>query len=338
MRQPYWYNTVGPLPFGHVTDLPYTNWPEAVRKLQPDLIYALLNWQAVPFAHQVMQTFPAIPFVWHFKEGPFICLEKGSWSQLIELYACSDGQIYTSPEMREWFYGILPGLKSGLSLVLDGDLPKRDWFLEKERTPLLSESDGQLHTVVPGRPIGLHPHTVAELAQEDIHLHFYGDFTHGQWRSWIEKAQNLAPRHLHLHSNVSQENWVSEFSRYDAGWLHFFHSENQGEIRRANWDDLNYPARLATLAMAGLPVLQRDNPGAVVATQTLARARNLGLFFENMAQLKEQLADRQHMAQLRENVWRQREQFTFDYHAPVLLNFFRRVIAEKRLGISKPKT
>ena len=31
------------------------------------------------------------------------------------------------------------------------------------RSPRLSEQDGEIHTVVPGRPIGLHPHTVAEL-------------------------------------------------------------------------------------------------------------------------------------------------------------------------------
>ena len=38
--------------------------------------------------------------------------------------------------------------------LLDGDLPKRDWF-DAPRTPLLSDSDGEIHTVVPGRPIVL---------------------------------------------------------------------------------------------------------------------------------------------------------------------------------------
>ncbi|HEY0878212.1 MAG TPA: hypothetical protein VGE10_07140 [Zeimonas sp.] len=32
-------------------------------------------------------------------------------------------------------------------------------------------------------------------------------------------------------------------SQYDAGWLHAFRSANEGELRRANWDDLNYPAQ-----------------------------------------------------------------------------------------------
>ncbi|HEX8199412.1 MAG TPA: glycosyltransferase family 2 protein, partial [Isosphaeraceae bacterium] len=103
MDEPYWYNAVGPMPFGHVTDVPRRGWREAVRRIKPDVIYALLNWQAVPFAHRVLAENPGVPFVWHFKEGPFICLEKGTWSQLIDLTTRSDGQIYSSPEMRDWF-------------------------------------------------------------------------------------------------------------------------------------------------------------------------------------------------------------------------------------------
>jgi glycosyltransferase involved in cell wall biosynthesis len=327
MPDPYWYNTVGPLPFGHVEEIPGTNWHETVRAIRPDIIYALLNWQAVPFAHEVLMAKLGIPFVWHFKEGPFICLEKGTWSQLIDLYTHSDGQIYTSPEMRDWFTTIVPDLLTREHvLVLDGDLPKRDWFIP-ERSPLLAASDGEIHTVVAGRPIGLHAHTVGELAQQGIHLHFYGDFTHGQWVNWIERARSFAPHHLHLHKNVDQEHWVSEFSQYDAGWLHFLKSENGGDLRRATWDDLNYPARMATLAAAGLPMLQYDNPHALVATQTLTQRLNIGVFFTTMEQLRAQLANTEHMAQLRKNVWAVREQFTFDSHADRLITFFRTVIA-----------
>lgn len=328
MPDPYWYNTVGPLPFGHVEDLPRAGWREAIKQVRPDVIYALLNWQAVPFAHQVMRDNPGVPFVWHFKEGPFICLEKGTWPQLIELYTRSDGRIYSSPEMREWFGTVVPGIESlGPSLVLDGDLPKCDWF-SSPRSRRLSETDGEPHTVVPGRPIGLHPETVGELAKQGIHLHFYGDFTHGQWRAWIERTRDLASEHIHLHSNVDQENWVSEFSRYDAGWSHFFRSENDGDLRRANWDDLNYPARMATLAVAGLPMLQRDNTGSIVATQSLVRDLDIGLFFSDMEDLGKQLRDRQRLAELQENVWRQREQFMFDAHADTLIRFFRQVIEQ----------
>ncbi|MEF2277456.1 glycosyltransferase [Deinococcus sp. YIM 134068] len=328
--RPMWFNWVGPLPFGHVQDVPRENWQAAVREIRPDVIYGLLNWQAVSFVHHVQSGNPGIPFVWHFKEGPFICLEKGLWRELVELYERADGRIYSSPEMRDWFFEVAPRLSTGRpDLVLDGDLPRRE-SVRGERSPRLSDQDGEIHTVVPGRPIGLHPETVAELAAQRIHLHFYGEFMHGQWRGWIERAGGLAGRFLHLHPNVDQAGWVEEFSRYDAGWLHFFGSGNGGELRRANWDDLNLPARVGTYAAAGLPMLQRDNSGHIVATQTLAREKNLGLLFKDMHDLGAQLQDRERLSHLREHVWETRDEFTFDHHADRLIAFFREVIGGGR--------
>jgi glycosyltransferase involved in cell wall biosynthesis len=337
MPDPYWYNSVGPLPFGHVQDLPLDNWQAAVRRIKPDIIYALLNWQAVPLAHEVLLENPGIPFVWHFKEGPFICLEKGTWKELADLYTFSDGQIYCSPEMRDWFETVLPGsVSQGLPYVLDGDLPKQEWF-KPAPSARLSEADGEIHTVVPGRPIGLHPHNVAELADQGVHLHFYGDFTHSQWLEWIEKTRRLAPRHIHLHSNVDQRQWVAEFSQYDAGWLHYFKSDNHGQLRRANWDDLNYPARISTLVCAGLPVLQYDNSGSIVATQSLVQQHDIGLFFNSMESLRSQMDDQPRMAEIRANVWRARPFFTFDHHAPALIDYFYKVIEQHASRASASK-
>ena len=336
MPEPYWYNTVGPLPFGRVEDLPRQGWQEALARIEPDLIYAQLNWQAVPFAHQVLMGAPDIPFVWHFKEGPFICIEKGTWPLLAELVRLADGCVHSSPEMRDWFATAVPGIPAARPVhVLDGDLPRRVWF-ERARAPLLSDRGGGLHTVAPGRPIGLHPPTVAELAQHGIHLHFYGDFTQGQWREWIASCRTLAPEHLHLHANVDPDRWVEEFSRYDAGWLHVFRSANGGDIRRADWDDLNYPARMATLAAAGLPMIQFDNRGALVATQALTARLSIGLFFDTIGGLAQQLHDRAHMDALRERVWEVREAFCFDTHAPALSEFFERVIAAFNAGPRAP--
>jgi glycosyltransferase involved in cell wall biosynthesis len=328
-NRPAWFNTVGPLPFGHVTDLSRQDWRDAARRIRPDIIYAQLNWQTVEFCHAVLQANPGIPFVWHFKEGPFICIEHGLWPHLLELYERADGQIYSSPELYNWFETTAPGLTRRVpSLVLDGDLPKAEWLrpLASER---LSQRDGAIHTVVPGRPIGLHPHTVGELAAQRIHLHFYGDFTQGLWKSWIEKAHAVADGHLHLHGNVDQDRWSAEFSQYDAGWLHFFASRNGGDLRRVDWDDLNYPARIATMALAGLPLIQQDNGEAVVASQNLARQHDIGLFVRDMADLRQQLCDAPRMERLRANMVRVREQFTFDYHADRLIAFFRTVLEAK---------
>jgi glycosyltransferase involved in cell wall biosynthesis len=338
MPDPYWYNAVGPLPFGHVRDLDPVHWREEVRRIQPDLIYALLNWQAVPFAARVLADNPGIPFVWHFKEGPFICLEHGCWEELLDLCRGADGFIASSPEMLEWFDTILPGLSSAKpTWWLDGDLPKRDWF-DQPRPPRLSALDGEVHTVVAGRPIGLHPETVAELAAHAVHLHFYGDFTQDQWRTWIERTKGLAPGHLHLHPTVDQERWVQELGQYDAGWLHGFVSRNGGDLRRADWDDLNYPARIATYAVAGLPMVQRDNRGSRVAIQTLGRERDLAVFYDTIPDLAAQLRDRRQMTRVWDSVWRQREDFMFDTHADDLIAFFRTVIgtAERNNAPSLP--
>lgn len=330
MDNPWWLNTVGPLPFGHIEDLPRSDWRNAIRKLQPDLIYALLNWQAVPFVHEVFSANLDIPFVWHFKEGPWLCLEHGTWPLMADLHTQTDGQIYTSPEQRDWFNTVLPGcLEHGRTLVLDGDLPKREWFAGSP-TSRLSDTDGEFHTVVPGRPIGLHPKLLRDLAAERIHLHFYGDLQHRDWRPWVEEGQRVAPDYLHLHSHVGPSQWLSELSRYDAGWLHFLKSDNGGNLGLAFWDDLNVPARMATLMAAALPLVQYDNSGHIVATQTLARTLDIGLFCTEMQQLGRQLRDAERMAEIRKNVWQQRSRFTFDDHADNLVAFFRQVMAEHR--------
>jgi len=140
----------------------------------------------------------------------------------------------------------------------------------------------------------------------------------------------MANGYLHIHPNVDQDEWVKEFSKYDAGWLHFFQSRNNNEIIRADWDDLNIPARMSTLALAGLPMLQYDNDGHAVAMYSLAKKLDIGLFFTNMQQLKYLLLDTERMKQIRNNVWRQRELFTFDYYADGLIDFFEEVIQYKK--------
>ncbi len=323
---PVWFNTVGPLPFGHVAEVPREGWREAVRALQPDVVYALLNWPAVPFAHEVLEADLGVPFVWHVKEGPWFSRGHGHWPLLADLHLRSDGVICSSPELRDWFGVTLPATRAVPQLVLDGDLPKAEW-LEGEQSPLLSESDGQVHTVIAGRPLGPPPEVVGELARAGVHVHVYSEKVHAQKREWVEACRAVAPDHLHLHPQVDQADWVRVFSQYDAGWLHDFRSTNGGDLHAATWDDLNYPARMGTLAAAGVPMLQRDNTGSVVATQSLARERDLGVSWSEPADLIAALHDRDRMALLRKSVWSQREHFTFDAHVDELVDFFRARIA-----------
>jgi glycosyltransferase involved in cell wall biosynthesis len=323
------FNSVGPVPFGHIEEVPLAGWEEAVRRVRPDVIYALLNWQAIAFAHHVLTRNPGIPFVWHFKESPQAAFERGLWSQLVDLHLLSDAQVFTSSEMRGWYETVLPGSsESGLSLILDGDLPKSDWF-GGAPAPRLSESDGEVHTACVGRPFGIFPDFLAELAAYGVHTHFYGPTWGAWWAGWITEARHRAPGYVHLHATVRQPDWVPVLSRYDAGWLHVFHSHNEGDLRRACWDDLNLPARLGTYAVAGLPLLQPDHGSSLVATQTLARDLGVGVFFRDAESLAFQLHDRAAMERRRDKMWRARLGFAFDRHADELVALFRHAIAAR---------
>lgn len=330
---PYWFSTVGPVPFGHVRDVPRSDWQAAVRELRPDIIYALLNWQAVPLAHEVLTAGLGVPFVWHLKEGPWHCISQGTWNELVDLMTYSDGRIHSSREIRDWWGLVLPdGGRDGLDFVLDGDLPKREWFSEA-RAPRLSEQDGEIHTVVPGRMMGVDPSMIGELAARGVHVHLHGRLFQQNATPFLREAQRLAPAHLHLHPEVDQRQWVSELSRYDAGWLHVFRSDNAGDLAGARWQDLNIPSRLATLACAGLPLIQRDNGRAVVASRSLADELDIGLAFSDADDLVAQLRNSDRMAALRTNAWRNRELFSFDEHADRLLGFFRRVLSAKQIAV-----
>ncbi|MCF0072258.1 glycosyltransferase family 2 protein [Dyadobacter sp. CY261] len=326
--KPFFYNTIGPLPFGNVEDIPKSNWKERVKEIKPDVIYGLLNFSAVPLAHEVLVQNPGIPFVWHFKESPFYCRQQGTWNQLVELYQKSDGQIYINEETRLWFEQFLMFAKEPLAHILDGDLPP-GYYFKDQRSELLSESVGGVHTVVPGRPFGIQPEDIQRLAAQDIHLHFYGDYHHRSYKNWLDKAYALAPDHLHIYHNCTPDEWTAEFSKYDAGWLHVFESSNFGELMKAEWLDLNYPARMSTLAAAGLPMIQRDNSKHTVASQSITGKLGIGVFFESFEDLGERLRNQAQMRRTRENCWDSKSHFSFEHHVHGLVDFFKRVIRRK---------
>jgi Glycosyl transferase family 2 len=322
-------HTVGPLPFGHVSDLPATGWHAAVRVLRPDVIYALLNWRAVPFAREVLAAELDVPFVWHFKEAPQRCLHRGTWPALVELCTRADALIVSTAEQRAWFELALPGrLDPARTLVLDGDLPKADWFTD-ERSARLSEQDGQLHTVVLGRPLGLDADTIVRLARAGVHTHLHGQVRDpgptGGWRRWVERAAQQAPGYVHVHPRIPADAWVRTLSRYDAGWLHRFRSTNGGDLGRATWDDLNTPARIPPLTAAGLPMLHQTSPGSIVAAERLVQRTGAGLLYHAVDDLVDQLRDHQVRARAAAASWHLRNDMTFDAHVERLTALFRRI-------------
>lgn len=323
----YCSTTVGHLPFGNVIDIPYEDYENKIKEIKPDIIYGQLNFGAINLATEVLKKFPEIPFVWHFKEGPIHAIREGLWKNLAYLYTHADGKIFIDKEVKAWYEQFIPN--TGTSFILDGDLPKKEYF-NNDFSKRLSESDNEIHTVVPGRIVGISPQDVWFLAQQNIHTHVYTENYHNYKMGYLHHLKEIAPNHVHLHPHCTPANWTKELSQYDAGWLHSFDSNNNGDLMKATWDDLNIPARIPTLAAAGVPMIQKNNFGHTVVMQNIAKERNIGVFYNDVGNLGRQLKDREFMNGLRENLLRQRNEFTFDYHLPDLISFFRKVIEEKK--------
>ena len=91
---------------------------------RPDVIYALLNWQALPLIEALLDARLGIPIVFHFKEGPHFCQRYGLWPVLLRALTESDGQILISRESLDYVSLATPGgLDPARVLLLDGDLP-----------------------------------------------------------------------------------------------------------------------------------------------------------------------------------------------------------------------
>jgi hypothetical protein len=269
--------------------------------------------------------------VWHFKEAPQACVRSGTWPQLVELCTSADELVLSTDEERDWLQLALPGrLDPVRTSVVDGDLPKADWF-DAERLPRWSQTDGEVHTVVVGRPLGIDADLLVRLGRAGVHVHLHGQVDDrgpaSGWRAEVEAARREVPGRVHLHPKVDQRGWVRDLSRYDAGWLHRIRSHNGGDLRRALWDDLNAPARLPTYASAGLPVLQQRSPGCVVAAERLAGAA--GVLYDDVDDLVDRLRDRAGLDAAADASWTDRARFTFDAHADAVVRVLRRAVAAR---------
>lgn len=319
-----WTNT-GPLPFGNVVNVPYENWKNHVIQIKPDIIYAQLNHGAVNLAHEVLMADLNIPFVWHFNEGPSVCIRNGYWDKLIELYDKADGKIFINSEIRDWYRQFIAFKNNEVCYILDGDLAKIDYFTD-EVSAKLSSLDGSIHTVVAGRMIGISFEWISRLSECGIHIHAYS----GNGASFNQEAKRIAPNHFHVHPFCEPKKWTKELSKYDAGWLHCIQSKNNNNLMHANWDDFNLPCRMSTYAAARLPMIQLKNDGHIVAVRNYIKQKQVGIFFDSCDDLIHQLHDKNLMTTLSENMREAKLTFSFDYHVEGLIEFFRKVIQKKK--------
>ena len=96
---------------------------------------------------------------------------------------------------------------------------------------------------------------------------------------------------------------------------------------RAIWSDLNLPARINTLVAAGIPMIQKLNANHIMAMKNYVERYEMGIYYNTINELIPQLKDKELMERVEQEVKKNRMEFTFDYHVPSLINFFRDVIS-----------
>lgn len=325
------HESIGPFPFGHIENIGFaTGWTNTVKDKCPDLIYAPFSSSSVEFVYDCIMALRKdginIPFVWHLKEGPQICMRYGTWPKLMELYRLSAGNILLNQRTKEWFDLFVPTGKP--FLLQDQEYPKKEFF-EYPFSEKLSASDGEIHTVISGRMVGLSVEDMRQLATHHIHVHLYSESYYKEKIQRNNLYEEAAPGFFHIHTHCPNEKWVEEFSRYDAGWLHCSPSHNEGDLFRLMWDDLNIPARIGTMAAAGLPMIQRRNARHIVASRDDLDKRGMTILYDSIPELITLLNQPAYMDSLRKNVLDHRMEFTMDYHIGKLMDFFQTLIKKR---------
>lgn len=104
--------------------------------------------------------------------------------------------------------------------------------------------------------------------------------------------------------------------------LYAYHIENNALV--------NIPARINTLAAAGLPMILNNNEGNICAQQSYVCGRGMGLVYNRIDDLIELLKDKEQLSLIAGNVMSERVRLTFDSHVSVLTDFFRKTMRYAR--------
>lgn len=320
------YSSVGPFPFGHIRNIEYKNWQNEVKAIKPDIIYALLSTSAIELSHEVLRKVRNIPFVWHFKESPQEAVKAGLWDKLIDLYAQADGCVFLNEENRKWIELFVPKRSDDTVLFMDGDMPSAKYF-SNEFSEKLSNIDGEIHTVVTGRPVGISLDDFKELADNGVHLHIYSE--NPVCDSLIESFFNVDSTHIHVHPHCAPGQWAREFSKYDAGWLHCIDSFNESSLFKMTWADFNLPARISTYMVAGIPMIQKKNAGHIFAQRRYLEKFDVNILYDTIPELIILLKQKNLLYAKTEKVKQCRLKFSFDYNLQDLKSFFNSIINRK---------
>jgi hypothetical protein len=253
-----------------------------------------------------------------------------------------DGQIFCNREKASYWTTPVRGGGCGVDMIgdcpvvafLDSDRPKRE-FMNDDFAEPLSVRSGEVHTVCIGRPFGI---DYAANARRGIHVHLYGNNYDDVWRliardlplSSSRKDAALLRHFVHIHPSLqtsgsdwnaiqrAKASWVSEFSRYDAGWSYVGSP--------LPWEPLDdrgaIPNRISTYVLAGLPVISDVRPGYYRYDELTRLGINIDLTGADA--LREHIDQEMRTRQGRRNAVRARAGYSFDATIDALIAILER--------------
>lgn len=311
--------------------VPRRNLPNYVKDLiaryEVDIIYCLLNSSdgSNEVALELLDANIKTPIVRHYKEHA--CAPNDEERRVLME---TDGQIYINQQSVDYFskvYGIHPWSAH----IMDADMIA-ERYMTDDFSPKQRAEDGRPHLLVAGGVSMLNDRQdvrrlCVEMSQRDVSVHLYG-YTYSYslkndqhrpptihheptQRAYEHMAEKLP--HIRYHNYIPPKQFVSEWSRYDAGVMH---TQVTSADPMFSFEQMNYPYRYSAYLAAGLPlIVQRGGQDAV---EELIEKHRIGIVFRDYDDLAEQLHDSQHMASLNDYVIKHRIDFSFDKHAPQL--------------------
>ncbi len=127
------------------------------------------------------------------------------WDKLIDMYKTADGSIFLHEEAKMFYERFLPEDRDNRPVMLfDGENAPLHYFTN-DFSQKLSAVDGEPHTAVVGRDIGLKTEDVLEIVSHNIHIHYHchmAKFNSYMLRK-ITQLRKTCPDYVHIHPFVN---------------------------------------------------------------------------------------------------------------------------------------
>jgi glycosyltransferase involved in cell wall biosynthesis len=185
----------------------------------------------------------------------------------------------------------------------------------------LSESDGKIHIVYegtlssfPGDHYDLKG-IFTGLAQHGYHVHIYDSHSNQDYA-------RLADAHdsIHYHGHADPRELLFEMTQYDYGWAGFNVTRNKEHM------DVALPNKLFEYLASRLPVLSFPHK----AQKEFIEANGVGLVFEDVNDLDNQIKEADTTRRLKRNISRKTVDFTMEANIEQVLNLYGNLLAGRR--------